>query len=756
MDALTLMTAALIARKTPGSVITQAANAAANAAEAAAQATEAAQNAEGITDVVAEAYSSEKTYKAGEYVLHSGAMYRCKADIDTAEAWTAGHWEEAQVGGEVSGLKSAIDGYTSYNYETNKNIDSTTGNLVDETGTCTSEFIPYTWTGNASYDCGDNNKITYRIEFYDAQKNHLSGFRNPSSTGDVSYRGINAETQVTGTVAYVRFSFKSGTTGKIFTNAETSYWVESSTHIKGIWETIGDLSELETTDKTDVVNAINEVKDSIPENPLPISPEETTFFETCLNLANPDDFVAGEYVNQTNGSFVENSSYTRTGYIPVIGGEKYCIINSEDYNAGIRYVFYKSDKSYISGDSVNLSDIGNIVTAPISAAYIVISGNTNRFPFMVAKSATKINYVAYFQTHMRSQYIIEDISDLIVNLPSKVYAVVGIETNIYYENLVEDWENYRFNVSCSKGNDMKRGYTITPQETDVGTYTLTIVIYNKDWTSSKTVSTTLVIASANAGSGATESLLVLGDSTTANGTTIVKLHANFDEDVMGITTVGTLGTAPNNMEGRGGWTFEFYNTLAERNSVTNPFFNPTSQTFDANYYFENTGVTKPDWFFINLGINDMFNYVSDSSLNAQIDRCVDWCDDMITSIKSASASTKIGICITIPPNDSQDAFGKAYGCAQTRDRYKRNNLLWVHRLIEEYDDRTDEKIYLVPIYTNLDTVYNMGMETIPVNARNTAMTYDSPIANGGVHPVESGYWQIADVYTAFLKAHAND
>ena len=76
----------------------------------------------------------------------------------------------------------------------------------------------------------------------------------------------------------------------------------------------------------------------------------------------------------------------------------------------------------------------------------------------------------------------------------------------------------------------------------------------------------------------------------------------------------------------------------------------------------------------------------------------------------------------------------------------------VEALIAKYDNKESDGIYLVPIHTNLDTIYNMGMETLPVNARNTSITYESPIGNGGVHPVESGYWQIADVYTAFLKA----
>lgn len=81
-------------------------------------------------------------------------------------------------------------------------------------------------------------------------------------------------------------------------------------------------------------------------------------------------------------------------------------------------------------------------------------------------------------------------------------------------------------------------------------------------------------------------------------------------------------------------------------------------------------------------------------------------------------------------------------------------MLFVQGIIETYDERESDSIYLVPIYTNLDTTYNMGLESDPVNARNTSITYESPIANGGVHPAEVGYKQLADVYMAFLKAQA--
>jgi hypothetical protein len=278
--------------------------------------------------------------------------------------------------------------------------------------------------------------------------------------------------------------------------------------------------------------------------------------------------------------------------------------------------------------------------------------------------------------------------------------------------------------------------------------------------SSKSVNSNLIIASSNAGNGETASIIILGDSTTNNGTVIEKLNTNFSSDVMNVTTLGTRGTAPNNHEGRSGWklndyfTKEYIDYTDGRGHVANPFYNPSTQTFDAAYYFANSGIAVPDFFIINMGVNDVFSFTSDTALDSGIDQFISYVDAAITSLKAAAPNTKICICCTIPPNHSQDAFGKAYACGQTRNRCKRNNTLLVDRIIEEYDGRESENIYVIPIHTNLDTVYNMGMETLPVNARNTDVTYQSPILNGGVHPVASGYWQIADVYTASIKAHA--
>lgn len=346
-------------------------------------------------------------------------------------------------------------------------------------------------------------------------------------------------------------------------------------------------------------------------------------------------------------------------------------------------------------------------------------------------------------------------TSMIMNLPDKLYACVGLETNVYFDNISDNWEQYDWDVNGPVGIQLERGYRVVPTASDVGEHIIRFKASLDDNTFIfKSVS--LEVSDIHSTSENSISIIVLGDSTTANGTVIEYLHHNFINSSVTIKTLGTCGVYPNNHEGRSGWTLEEYFTIDQetysddRGTVYNPFYNPATKTFDASYYFTNSGVDKPDWFIINMGINDMFPYDSDSDASNAIQTFIDRLETMAASIRKASSDIKIAICLTIPPNASQDAFGKQYNLWITRNRYKRNNLLLVSALIESFGNRQD--ISLVPIHASLDTVYNMGIETIPVNARNLEFTYNSPTANGGVHPAESGYWQIADVYTAFLLA----
>jgi lysophospholipase L1-like esterase len=469
--------------------------------------------------------------------------------------------------------------------------------------------------------------------------------------------------------------------------------------------------------------------------PLPI-------FQQTKNLFNKSGITAGYFVNQTNGQLVANSSHNSSDFILVSPSTQYSFVS----DSSARIAYYDANKVFIIGAVSPTVPI----TTPSNCVFVRLSFPTSISidSVQLEQGATSTAYVNYGFTS--SNLITSDgASAPLLNLPSKLYGLVGQELNIYFDNIVSGHDyDYDFDVVCSKGRQYQNFWRFVPDVAE--TRPITINAYkNNELVAS--VSSNIVCTAASVGNGINKNIIKIGDSTTDNGNGIVKLNENFIADVMNITAIGTRGTSPNLHEGRSGWTSTDYCTISDRSGVNNAFWNPTTSKFDFSYYMTQNAFGVPNYVIINLGINDMFGFTDDGTLETGMINATAKYNEMIASIKAYNSSIKIGLGLTIPPNYSQDAFGKAYSSVQNRNRYKRNRDLWVKKLIETYDKRESENIYLVPIHTNLDTRYNMGLEETQVNARNIA-TFTSPVGNGGVHPVESGYWQIADVEWYFLKS----
>ncbi|MCI2105104.1 MAG: hypothetical protein LKK00_00065 [Intestinimonas sp.] len=58
----------------------------------------------------AEEYNPAGTYAVGDYCTHGGKLYRCTTAIPAAEAWTAGHWTETMVAGELLAMIATLAG----------------------------------------------------------------------------------------------------------------------------------------------------------------------------------------------------------------------------------------------------------------------------------------------------------------------------------------------------------------------------------------------------------------------------------------------------------------------------------------------------------------------------------------------------------------------------------------------------------------------------------------------------------------------
>ena len=101
----------------------------------------------GNGDMLAPAYSTSATYKAGEYVTYNGGLYCCISDISTAESWTAAHWRSTDFGKDVSALKSAFNDITG-----NSIIEmSESGRYINLSGTTADVNNPSTTSNHVRY-----------------------------------------------------------------------------------------------------------------------------------------------------------------------------------------------------------------------------------------------------------------------------------------------------------------------------------------------------------------------------------------------------------------------------------------------------------------------------------------------------------------------------------------------------------------------------------------------------------------------------
>lgn len=181
-----------------------------------------------------------------------------------------------ELSDEVSDLKSAftsldetVNGQISKNYIEGKNFtaNSSSHSIIDDADACISDYIPVTWgTDQVTFwytDDSQDDKI-YQIWFFDSEKNYL-WFVGRNSTG-TNYRNISIPSQATG-AQYARISFKKGFAGKVTEKSltpSTIYYTATDTITAfGLVQKVGNLSNLKTEEKTDIVRSVNEIVDEI-------------------------------------------------------------------------------------------------------------------------------------------------------------------------------------------------------------------------------------------------------------------------------------------------------------------------------------------------------------------------------------------------------------------------------------------------------------------------------------------------------------
>lgn len=462
----------------------------------------------------------------------------------------------------------------------------------------------------------------------------------------------------------------------------------------------------------------------------------TNFMSEGKNKYNVDTIsVADTWVNYTTGAiqtYPTNSAIKGYHYSAPIK-LKPSTTYKRIYGTSNGISFFTSTNAFISGTTADT------FTTPSNMSYAIMNVKDGKLYDQLEEGSVTTEYEPYMiVTKIKPDY--KSIYQL--NLPAKIYALVGREINVYFDNLmIDDASKYNWDADGTLGTQQDERWTATP--TEAGTYPLKITAYkdyNDVYGGIANKSASVIVAPTAAGTGQSVKYLQIGDSTTYNMINSGTLFDNFTPDVVDFSHIGTQGTAPNLHEG---WPGQYISFLFS--SASSPFvFNGV---FDFPQYMSTNGFTGVDCVGLHVGINDVFskNY---EDIDATVAGVVSTIEVMITSIHTYNSLTKIGIMVPILPTLTQNGIGNLSNMNTPRWRYKRNIVLLARQLINQFQEREIENIYIVPVNCNLDTVNNMASRTELANARTTTMV--SRQING-LHPSDEGSGQMSDSVYYWIK-----
>ncbi|MDT2982713.1 SGNH/GDSL hydrolase family protein [Enterococcus casseliflavus] len=460
--------------------------------------------------------------------------------------------------------------------------------------------------------------------------------------------------------------------------------------------------------KVNINEAIDIKRDSL-------SVDKMDFIKQGKNLFDLNKSTKGYYVNPTTGLLNSSPNYLASAMIPTYGNK----VSIQ----GIKfYALYNKDGGFLSGDTLTESK-----TIPASDEHYWIRVS----PTSRLEGAAQVEYgdITEYEPYravlkgVKTESEFQSIPS--INLPSTVYATVNKELVIFKNNILLD-KGYDFR--WGRGIQGELAYRETFDQ--VGDKTLSIEIYREG----KLITSKSVLVKVNAPRSTPITAMIIGDSTVASATTEPSAEARLGYHMLqemgsNLKLVGIRGIGASKHEGRGGWTAKDYRSNKTDQTGTNPFYNPSTQDFDFAYYMENTNQDVPGLVFIQLGINDLFNYSTDEQAVTKVDEFINDVKFIAANIKAYNSNIKIAYNIAIPPTEKIDVFATTYSNYNLPQwRYKRNNSLLAEKVIEELS--SDNNLILNPIHKGINVFENI---------------------RDGVHPTDDGYKELASENVDFIN-----
>lgn len=542
---------------------------------------------------------------------------------------------------------------------------------------------------------------------------------------------------------------------------------------------------------------LNEIKEEVTQiidNKTIDSADIMDVIGTSINLFNPNDADVMLGMYELSGQIYSSEAYNLTGYIPIKKGKTYQLMPSDAESGITRNVrflsFYDSDKNFI-GET--LSVISEVV-APITATYMRITYYTMQWNVaQVTEGDAPIPYQPY-RVVISEEYLPKETASLeYFFVPKDIYVASGRTIELYYSQILLNYQKYNIKAQCSIGASLERKFQIKGDDAHIGNYPLIIIVYDDNGNLLKSASSTIHIIDASVSNMA---ILPIGDSLT-NGKQWLSEVRNLSKQA--ISFVGTRKTGyDSNLairhEGRSGADCKMYNSDdtytyvdngysgvgadaetfdssksyavgdyckygdaiyvftsahsgawnaadAHNISQSNPFWDWNNNKFSINHYKSFYGINY-DAIMIFLGMNGI-NLEPMTNENGALG-----IKTLVENIRQEDATTPIIVVNTIY-RSGQNGIGTQGNTdgykAQSEFKFDADRKVML--LAQAVEDMLGdmENVYICPVGFTHDSEYNFGNVKKEVNPRLTDLSEVFELyPEDSVHPQLEGYLQMAD------------
>ena len=352
-------------------------------------------------------------------------------------------------------------------------------------------------------------------------------------------------------------------------------------------------------------------------------------------------------------------------------------------------------------------------------------------------------------------------------IPSRLYAVPGIEFNIYWANVTDALNpaGCAFDTVCEVGRNESRRFTWTPTAADVGrNIELTVRLLTDEGV--KDVARTVIAVSAPpAKSGKDFSVALLSDSTT-NGRYQDQYLRRFREagadwfravgsrSGCSAAPIGEFHDGEAAHDGYGGFSWKSFltqyklssdeldNTQAEAEKeqlksqgveivdftdwrkwlTKSPLITlkDGKKTLDAQAWFDRiNGGKAPSVIIIRLGGNDFFTTGEDlldhalTDMYTEVSREI---DELVALLRKAAPETVIAIGTVEPGCADQNAFARNYGAYRLGATFRRSQLVYNRMVEAKIALSPDPKLMLLPMGHAIDPIAGYPTDPNQLNA----------------------------------------